>query len=280
METETIIKSGKYKFRIVDKISTYKDIIYVRNIKIGGNYSDCVNISISYSEDIPISANIPMQVYDAECSLETPLDRGKGSIIMIKEILKYIKQKIPEITSVNFEDLSQIEKYSGMKQKDTRVNHFPLYFFSIMFNGVTWYEKHFNARLNLDTTHTAYRSKVNQLMLMQKPEFIDFLQISSPPLQIMPELQKYYDRHNTYGEFFTSMPVLERCNLVRDWITSFMRYYIGDVFSNDNWIIPIKDNQLLIGGKRKSKRTKNNRFNYSIRRYGLNNDIGVDAIDV
>ena len=64
METETIIQSGKYKFKIVDKISTYKDIIYVRNIKIGGNYSDCVNISISYSEDIPISSNIPMHVYD------------------------------------------------------------------------------------------------------------------------------------------------------------------------------------------------------------------------
>ena len=97
METETIVKSGKYKFRIVDKITKYEERIIGRNLKIGGNYADCVNISISYSGDTPISAYIPILVYDEECSIETQLDRGGGSVVMIKELLIYVKQKIPEI---------------------------------------------------------------------------------------------------------------------------------------------------------------------------------------
>jgi hypothetical protein len=286
MESETFVKSGKYKFRIVDKISKYEDKIIGRNIKIGGNYPDCVNISISYYGDTPVSAYIPILVYDSECSLDIPLDRGKGSITMIKEILKYMKQTIPEITSVNFEDLSQIEcatldeisKYSGMKKKGTQVKPVPLNFFSIMFNGLTWYEKHLNARLKNDKSNNAYRSKVNQLLSMKTPEFTEFLQIAKPPLPILPKLKEYYDNAHTYTEFFSSIPMQDRCIIVRDWITSFMQYYIGDVFSNNNWIIPIQDK--LFGGRRKSKRMKTHKLKYSMRRHGVNNDIGVDALHI
>ena len=280
METETLVNLGKYKFRIVDKITKYEERILGRNLKIGGNYPDCVNISISYSGDTPISAYIPILVYDEECSIETPLDRGGGSIIMIKELLTYVKQKIPEIKNINFEDLSQIDcanldeiaKYSGIKKKGTHIKPIPLYFFSILFNGKTWYEKHFNARLKQDKAHKAYRSKVEQMLTMQKPLFDIFLQIINPPIQIIPELKKYYDNNMSYGDFFRAIPVSDRCHLVRDWITTFMNYYIGDVFSNNNWIIPIHS---FTGGK---KQTKKNKSKYRIIRY--NNDIGVDAIYV
>ena len=318
METETIVKSGKYKFRIIDKIVKYEDRIIGRNlhlctfksptcrqfmgakvgslctfemcksVKIGGNYPDCVNISISYSGDIPVSAYIPILVYNEECSMETPLDRGGGSIIMIKELLTYVKQKIPEIKNINFEDLSQIdcanieeiEKYKGIKKIGTHIKPIPLYFFSIMFNGKTWYEKNFNARLKQDKAHKAYREKVEHVLTMKLPEFENFLQIINPPLQIIPKLKTYYESNTTYGNFFRAIPVSERCELVRDWITPFMHYYIGDVFTNTNWIIPI---QSFAGGRKRTKknnsqRNTSNKSKYRILRY--NNDIGVDAKDV
>jgi len=274
METETIVKSGKYKFRIVDKITKYEERIIGRNLKIGGNYADCVNISISYSGDTPISAYIPILVYDEECSIETPLDRGGGSVVMIKELLIYVKQKIPEITSVNCENAYDIYKYLGTKKKGTQIKPIPLYFFSILFNGKTWYEKHFNARLKQDRAHKAYRSKVEQMLTMQKPSFDIFLQIINPPLKNIPELKKYYETHNTYGDFFHAIPIQDRCELVRDWITTFMQYYIGDVFSNNNWLIPINS---FVGG---SKQTKKNKSKYRIIRYTTSSDIGVSVRDV
>jgi len=285
METETIVNSGKYKFRIVDKITKYEERIIGRNLKIGGNYSDCVNILISYSGDTPVSAYIPILVYDEECSIETPLDRGGGSVVMIKELLTYVKQKIPEITSVNFEDLSQIDcanaeeitKYQGTKKKGTYIKPIPLYFFSILFNSKTWYEKHFDARLKQDRAHKAYRSKVEQMLTMQKPAFDNFLQIINPPVKIIPELKKYYDSYTTYGDFFRAIPVQDRCELVRDWITTFMQYYIGNVFSNNNWIIPINS---FVGGSKQTKKNKKNKSKYRIIRYNTSSDIGVNARDV
>jgi hypothetical protein len=107
MTSETI-NIGKYSFNINDNISkTQEGLIYSRNFQIGGKYADCVNVSISYDDyNIPISAKIPTLVYDEECSLTTPLDRGEGTILMIKTLLKYIKLKIPEINEFVFEDKS------------------------------------------------------------------------------------------------------------------------------------------------------------------------------
>ena len=87
MTTETITV-GKYTFNIKDNILQTPDgMIYSRSFKIGGNYSDCVNVSITYDRyNNPVSAKIPTLIYDPECSLTAPLDKGEGTIIMIKTL--------------------------------------------------------------------------------------------------------------------------------------------------------------------------------------------------
>ena len=93
--TTTIVKVGKYKFKIIDNMLFARGEIYYRNIKIGGvNYKDCVNISIRYNQNNPVSAYIPHIIYNEECSMDIPLDRGEGSILMIKTVLDYIHRKI------------------------------------------------------------------------------------------------------------------------------------------------------------------------------------------
>ena len=88
---KTIINVGKYKFKITDNILFAREQIYCRNFKIGGNNLDCINVSISYdSKNEPISASIPHIMYDEECSIDLPLDRGEGSIKMIKALFQYI----------------------------------------------------------------------------------------------------------------------------------------------------------------------------------------------
>ena len=105
----TLINTGKYTFQITDNTLYAREQIYCRNFKIGSINLDCVNVSISYSQNEPVSASIPHIMYDQDCSIDTHLDRGEGSITMIKTLLQYIHKQLPTITEVNFEDKSNIE---------------------------------------------------------------------------------------------------------------------------------------------------------------------------
>ena len=86
----TIVTNGSYKFTIKDNTSIYDGRIIGRTIKIVGNSSDCIDISITYKDNSPISACIPYISYDPECSIDTPLDRGRGSVIMIRTLCQYV----------------------------------------------------------------------------------------------------------------------------------------------------------------------------------------------
>ena len=273
METEEI-KVGNYTFLIKDNTHYYDDRILYRNFSIGGADTVCVDVSITYKNNEPYSASIPYLLHNPDCSIDFPLEKGKGTIIMIKTFLEYIHNKIPSIKEFHFEDKSQIESASqeeieikGSKnmKKGTNFIPIPLYYFSIAFNGITWYEKHFNARLKDPKKHKLYREKVDDLLysgeLKQKISFIEFLQISKPPsLEIINELKPYYETSNTFNEFFQSIPPNKRIRLVRDWIENFMLHHLKKVFSNKDWIIEVGINENVInekiGGRKTKRQTK------------------------
>jgi hypothetical protein len=228
-------------------------------------------------------------MYDPECSTENILEKGTGTIIMVKTLLDYVHKKLPIITEVLFEDKSNIEcatdieirkKDSKNRKKGTNIYPIPLYYFSIAFNGATWYEKKFNARQKDETKHTQYREKINKLLYLKEEKsnttFERFLEISQPPKDVIDELRKYYTTSNTFGDFFASIPKMDRCRLVRDWISVFMEHYLEDVFSNANWIIELP---VVIRGGR-----KNTQKYYCpkgrIRHNRTYKDFGVGMLDV
>ena len=276
METiKTLTTTGKYKFQITDNTLSTREQIYCRKVIISDNNSHYINVSISYSKNEPISASITKIMYDEECSNDTPLDRDEGSITMITTLFQYIHKHLPTITEVRFEDNSNIECIDE--------NEIPLYYFSIAFNGETWYEKHFNARQKDKTKHDKYKAKINDLLystqLKTNTSFIQFLKIAKPPMEIIDELEKYYIASNTFGLFFQSIPKKDRCRLLRDWISTFMEYHLQDVFSNTCWIIelPVR----LKGGKS----GKNNTRKYycpkgRIKHTKTYKDFGVDVFDL
>ena len=249
--TIIIVDKGKYKFQITDNTLLYGEQIYSRNFRIGGNYADCVNVSITYKNNNPDSASIPHIIYDPDCSIDTPLDHGQGSIIMIKTLLEYVHKQLPTISEINFQDNSNIEcatehdlrKGSRIRKRGTHIHPIALYFFSIAFNGKTWYEKHFNARQKDIRKHTSYRERIHQLLHSKEFKtgtlFIGFLQIAQPPREILHELEHHYNDSETFADFFQSIPKRERCRLVGDWISTFMEYHLKEVFSNENWIIEL-----------------------------------------
>jgi hypothetical protein len=247
-------------------------------------------VSISYdSKNEPISASIPHIMYDEECSIDVPLDRGEGSIKMIKTLFQYIHLQLPTITEVNFEDKSNIEcateyeiqkKGSRFRKKGTNVNPVPLYYFSIAFNGETWYEKHFNARQKDKNKHDKYREKINDLLhstqFKTNTSFIEFLKIARPPMETTDELETYYINSNTFGNFFQSIPKKDRCRLVRDWISNFMEHHLSNLFSNTGWIIELPI--IIKGGKQKSRKyfCPKTRINHNI----TYKDFGVDITNI
>ena len=291
---KTIITDGKYKFQIVDNILLYDEKIYCRNIKIGGSHTDCVNISISYKDNEPVSAYIPHIMYSEDCSIEPLLDRGQGTIRMIKTLFNYIQEKIPSIKEINFEDKSNIEcatdiekdKKSKLIKKGTIIYPIPLYYFSIAFNGETWYEKNFNAKQKNKDKHDRYKEKVINLLsskeVKQKNSYIDFLRIAQPPADIIDELEKIYNTTDTYESFFQSMPKIDRCRLVRDWIFTFMSYHLKDVFDNTDWMIELPIETKGVGGRRGGG--KKSRKYYCPKGRIIHNktykDLGVDLNDV
>ena len=212
------ITSGKHTIQIIDNtlFSSDKTEIYSRNFKI-----DCVNVSIIYKNNIPV---------DAIMQIDTV------SIIMVKTLLQYVYSQIPTLTHIRFDDKSTIECASEKRP------YVPLYYFSILFNGQTWYEKHFDAKQKDEDRHEEYRKRVDEFLHSQEYKinmsFGRFVSLFDKREEEMPELYKYYNDANTFHDFFQSIPKKDRCRLVGPWIESFMKIILKDVFYNDNWYIP------------------------------------------
>ena len=140
--TKTIVKVGKYKFQIIDTVLFARGEIYCRNIKIGGiNYNDCVNISIRYDNNEPVSAYIRNnQIKPNNIRKRKRKGVVGGNVVsstMIKSVLDYIHKNLPTIHFVSFEDMSNIEcgneaeiqKKSKNTKKGTNIYPISLYFF-------------------------------------------------------------------------------------------------------------------------------------------------------
>ena len=193
------------------------------------------------------------------------MEGGENSVGMIKVLLRYIHSKIPEITSFTFEDYSKIEcgTEEEKKEKEDRplgTHAYPvsLFYFSLAFNGMTWYEKHFRAKLVEDAQYRTYRDNVKRICETKesKMSFEDFIAISTPTVEQIQELQSYYEKANTYHEFFISIPYKRRCPLVRTWIHNFMAHILKGVFQHTDWVINVNtmDNPILMGGKRNTRK--------------------------
>ena len=264
----TQVSVGKYRFNIIDNTTEFDGHIICRNFKIGSeSYPDCVNVSISYNMDNrPINANIPTLTGHEKCSRDNNLDKGEGSVLMIKTLLRHINKEIPEITKFTFEDYSKLE--CGTKEeKNTKAGRavgthaYPvsLFYFSLAFNGITWYEKHFHTTLRNPEQYQSYREKIKQICCTKesKLSFQEFLAISTPTLEQIIELKPYYERADSYKQFFSSIPVERRCPLVRNWIHVFMAHILQGVFQHTDWMIDVTTMDtpaISIGGKRTTRK--------------------------
>jgi hypothetical protein len=102
-----------------------------------------------------------------------------------------------------------------------------------------------------------YKSKIKDVLYSEKVKtelpFNEFIEIARPPMELLDELEKYYISSTTLGHFFQSIPKVDRCRLVRDWIETFMSYYFSDVFDNKKWVIELSNEIKYSGGNSRRK---------------------------
>ena len=183
-------------------------------------------------------------------------------------MLNYVYSEIPTLAYIKFDDKSNIEcateeelkKGSRYRKKGTYVKPMPLYYFSIVFNGQTWYEKHFNATQKDEIKHNQYRTRVNEFLYSPycktNMKFDRFVSLFGKREDEMYELYTYFDGANTFHDFFQSIPKQDRCRLVGPWIEQFMKFILKDVFYNTDWIIQFP---IISGGGNKKMRIRNNK---------------------
>jgi hypothetical protein len=262
-ETYSIVKGGKYTFRVKRTIQSYGDKIIGRTYRIGGDYEKCVTVSYKYKDNIPIEASIPHLLYEPECSIGSTLERGGGSEIMIKTLLRHAYSEIPSLPFFVFDDMSKIDclpKDIAKPPERKILRPLNLAYFSIAYHGKTWYEMRFNAEMKDKERYVKYRDRLQFLTNpADKPDFERFLEIAQPPDEQIEMLQSLYKETETYRDFFNAIPKEKRCNMLYYWLTTFMKYYIGDVYTENDWVMNVNtfDNTpSLGGGYTRRKRTR------------------------
>lgn len=242
-ETYSSVKGGKYTFTIKRTIQTYGDKIINHTYAIGGDYERCVTVSYKYKDNLPIEAHIPYLLYEPECAIGSTLERGGGSEVMIKTLLNHAYKEVPSISKFTFDDMSKIDCLpKDLKKPPERKIMKPLNlaYFSIAYHSKTWYELRFNAEMKDTNQYIKYRDRVRFLVNSEdKPSFDRFLEIAQPPLEQIEYLEHYYKKTETYRDFFNTIPKEKRCDWLYSWLTTFMKYYIGDVYSENNWIMDV-----------------------------------------
>jgi hypothetical protein len=252
----TKIISGDTQFNISETTMKYGDTIFNKSFKLGGDYNNCMTISIQYNNGNPISAKIPYIEYEPECSIGSDLKKGSGTINMVKTLIRYV-YKQTGIKSYIFDDMAHIECSEDQKEQllpPRKIKKpFKLSYLSIAYHDKTWYELNYNAEMVDENRYKRYREKIQFLTdSNMKVDFFHFLEISQMSVELIDRIEKYYNNTNTYRDFFNSIPKRARCALLFPWLITFMSYYLEDTFNEKDWVINVDKLNKNKGGRRKT----------------------------
>jgi len=239
-----IIKSGKYKFNVTRNIQIYRDRILIHTYKVGGDFSDCVNISYLYEDNKPVRVKILHLLYEPECSVGSTLDSGGGTELMIKAAINYAYNDVKTLSNFEFEDNSHIDcvvKKLNNPLPRKILKPLNLAYFYIAYHGLTWYEARFNAEMIDKTKYKLYKERLKFLTdVSEKISYEKFLSMvgsTFDSVETAAYLEKLYNKAATYREFFENIPKSKRCDILYPWLNTFMENYIGSVFDVKGWVI-------------------------------------------
>ena len=210
-------------------------------LSIGGRKGECVNISVNTPESLLVqrgyhkldTATIPILAWDSKCAINKNLERGSGTISMIRIILSESIKRYPYVKYYSFKDNSLIPCDNGQQ--------ISLLHLTIIKYNKSWYEQHFNAYIQEESYRKKYKDGIkilnDPLLKMSYEEFKNKIKSFSkePELEL---LKSYYEKTDTYFLFFKLLFDIEgrnrQCNLIVGWLDMFLLF----IFQFDPLSVP------------------------------------------
>jgi hypothetical protein len=199
---------------------------YHYSIKVGSNhFKECVDVMV-YK---PVDYKTPHKLAQIYSEPECWNDLVKGNTIdMIKGSLQFI-ETVFDVHSFVFDDNSNIEcGITNMSQKPPRKLTIPfsLGHLFLATKCKTWYEYNFGAVIHDSEIYADYKARVS---IFDTPKILsadDFFQIACMTSEQQLYLQPYYEKTNTWLEFFTSIPKHKQCFAFYNWLPFFIDGYL------------------------------------------------------
>lgn len=239
---EHYIVNEKYRCRIV-KYTDHHTVLF-------GGSKRCMYVTIHLDDKI---AHIDGAGWHAYCDINGKLAKGRGTIDMIRSCIFFIFKRYKIIERITLVDTSFIKC-----NDDIEVSLAAHY---IVKHGKTWYEKHFDARLEEDTDRRKWDALVPKLIDTHKPSFVDFYNKYIATAYLVPKhkdhlkkiLAPIYDSTPTIGEFLKGVDAEYDCIVFQEWLQNFFKLTLGINLKQAYWSIDRKTNKALIIKKSKER---------------------------
>lgn len=271
------IKLRDQTFRAYVKSNYRSDgTLFFKSIQFGGEFSKCVNIVISFDANgQPTKAKIPHILSEPECGLLKMLAEG-DTVKMVKAGIQFAAYIVPGLKIFEFQDMSRIDcmkdEQVGLPGFRQMVRPIPLNSFYIALNGMTWYEKHFGAKLIDSKMYNLYKERVKILYNPKIKAEYDWDKIREGAHFVTDNddyLEEIYKGSRTFNDFFNNIPKEQRCFVLEGWLESFIKYWLKESLTYDGWYIhidgfthvpiTISESPYMSGGSKRS-RTKTRRI--------------------
>jgi hypothetical protein len=195
---KTLIKT---KLRTKTMIITTFECNTSITINIGNREIYCIDCTLLKNTNTGIydTGTLTKARWDIDCSIGDPFEKGDDSIMIIKLLLTYIKDKYPSVKQLLFTDMSTKTCDDG-----SSVN---LAAMKIFTDGKTWYESHFD--VIMDENYKELYNSMKKTATEKKETitfntFTGYLNINNIPNQISINTMKTeYENSKTWQEFFS-----------------------------------------------------------------------------
>lgn len=229
------IKTSKHKHKV-----TIKQELWGYSLNFGGKrYEKCIHIGVQTDIDGNVKTSKISHIQsEQECSFDKVLE-NKDTIQFIQAALTYCKQIFPTLEKFEFDDMSHIE--CGVTE-DTlpprrRAQPFSLPHFSIAKYGMTWYEQKFNAKMLNHAKYKNYRDKVRRLENPITLPFDTFIAENYLSADQSKLIEPYYLQAKSWHDLFNLIPKNKQCDILYNWLYSFINRLINNSFDNIGWYI-------------------------------------------
>jgi hypothetical protein len=192
---ETLVKNKLRKKIMIITIFECETSI---TLNIGNSEIYCIDCTILKNNTGIYDTGILTKArWDIDCSIGDPFEKGDDSIIIIKLLLTYIKDKYPSVKQLLFTDMS-----TKTCDDNSSVN---LAAMKVFTDGKTWYETHFDVIMDkkYEELYNNMKKDANEKKSsMIFENFIGYINNNNIPINI-DEMKIQYDNSKTWQLFFS-----------------------------------------------------------------------------